>query len=66
MIRIPRWLVAILGLLFGLFHAGLGFASLSGVEQYEYPLLAILLYLAAIIASMIFYGPKPATDTGDS
>lgn len=59
MIRIPRWLVAILGLLFGLFHAGLGFASLAGVEKYGYPLVAILLYLAAIIASMIFYrGPN--------
>ncbi len=59
MIRIPRWLVAILGLLFGLFHAGLGFASLIGVEKIGYPVIAILLYLAAIIASMIFYrGPN--------
>ncbi len=59
MIRIPRWLVAVLGVLFGVFHAGLGFASLSDFENYGYPLTAIIIYLIAIIASMVFYrGPN--------
>ena len=28
MIRIPRWLVGVLGTLFALFHAGLGFSNI--------------------------------------
>ncbi len=59
MIRIPRWLVAILGVLFGFFHAGLGFASLDGYRNPFLAVLAIVLYLVAILASMIFYrGPN--------
>lgn len=58
MIRIPRWLVAILGVLFGLLHAGLGFASLDGYKDPELPTVAIVMYLVAIVASMVFYrGP---------
>jgi hypothetical protein len=57
-IRIPRWLVAFLGVLFGLFHAGLGFASLNGIENYGYTLTAIIMYLIATLVSMILYrGP---------
>jgi hypothetical protein len=59
MIRIPRWLVAILGVLFGLLHAGLGFASLNGYAEPGMATVAILLYIVAIIASMVFYrGPN--------
>lgn len=59
MIRIPRWLVAILGVLFGLFHAGLGFASLDGYRDPALAIIAILLYIVAVIASMTFYrGPN--------
>lgn len=59
MIRIPRWLVAVLGVLFGFFHAGLGFASLDGYRDPDLAVIAILLYLVAIVASMIFYrGPN--------
>lgn len=59
MIRIPRWLVAILGLLFGLLHAGLGFASLDGYKDPILATTAIVIYIVAIIASMIFYrGPN--------
>ncbi len=58
MIRIPRWLVAILGVLFGLLHAGLGFTSLNGYKEPGLATIAILLYIVAIIASMVFYrGP---------
>ena len=58
MIRIPRWLVAILGVLFGLLHAGLGFASLNGYTEPGLATIAIILYIVAIIASMVFYrGP---------
>ena len=59
MIRIPRWLVAVLGVLFGVFHSGLGFASLGDFDNYGYPLTAIIIYLIATIASMVFYrGPN--------
>ena len=59
MIRIPRWLVAILGVLFGFLHAGLGFASLDGYTDPVLPTVAIWLYIVAIVASMIFYrGPR--------
>lgn len=58
MIRIPRWLVAILGLLFGMLHAGLGFASLHDFKDPVLAAAAIVIYLAAIVASMTFYrGP---------
>lgn len=58
MIRIPRWLVAILGVLFGLLHAGLGFASLTGYKEPGLATVAIFLYIVAVIASMVFYrGP---------
>lgn len=59
MIRIPRWLVAILGLLFAMLHAGLGFASLDSHKNPLLANLAILIYLIAIVASMGFYrGPN--------
>ena len=58
MIRIPRWVVAILGVLFGLLHAGLGFASLSSYSNPALATAAILIYIVAMIASMVFYrGP---------
>lgn len=47
-----------LGVLFGFFHAGLGFASLDGYRDPALAVIAIMLYLVAIVASMIFYrGP---------
>jgi hypothetical protein len=50
--------VAILGVLFGLLHAGLGFASLNGYTEPGLATIAIILYIVAIIASMVFYrGP---------
>lgn len=59
MIRIPRWVVAILGLLFGMLHAGLGFASLNGYSEPGLATTAIVIYIVAIVASMIFYrGPN--------
>jgi hypothetical protein len=57
-IRIPRWLVAILGLLFGLLHAGLGFASLNSYADPTLAITSILIYIVSIVASMVFYrGP---------
>lgn len=48
-----------LGVLFGFFHAGLGFASLDGYHDPALAVIAIMLYLVAIVASMIFYrGPS--------
>jgi hypothetical protein len=58
MIRIPRWVVAILGVMFGLFHAGLGFASLHSYQMPALATIAILIYIAATIPSMVLYrGP---------
>lgn len=58
MIRIPRWLVAILGVLFGMLHAGLGFASLNSYSNPAMATTAIWIYIIAMVASMVFYrGP---------
>ena len=58
MIRIPRWVVAILGVLFGMLHAGLGFASLNSYSNPALATAAILIYIVAMITSMVFYrGP---------
>lgn len=55
MIRMPRWLVAVLGVLFAAFHAGLGFSTL---EVYQSPVqgaIAVNLYLVAVLVTVIFY-----------
>ena len=58
MIRIPRWVVAILGVSFGMLHAGLGFASLNSYSNPALATTAILIFIVAMIASMVFYrGP---------
>lgn len=54
-IRIPRWVVALLGTLFALFHAGLGIWSLSSYQDPGLAATAIGIYLAAVLPSVILY-----------
>lgn len=55
MTRIPRWLVATLGTLFALFHAGLGISSLASYENPTLASMAISLYVAAVLPSLNLY-----------
>lgn len=57
-IRIPRWLVATLGTLFALFHAGLGFSTLQSYKSPEIAVAAIAIYLVAVLPSVILYRPE--------
>lgn len=55
MIRIPRWLVAILGILFASFHAGLGFATLNESGNPQVALVALILYMATVLPTVVLY-----------
>lgn len=55
MIRIPRWLVGTLGILFALFHAGLGFSTLSESSNQPVALLALVIYLATVLPTVLLY-----------
>ena len=55
MIRIPRWLVGVLGILFASFHAGLGFSTLNEARDKEIALIALIIYLASIYATILLY-----------
>lgn len=55
MIRIPRWLVAILGVLFAGFHAVLGFTSLPKVTDLWDSILALAIYLATVLPTIVLY-----------
>ena len=58
MIRIPRWLVASLGTLFALFHAALGIWSLGSYQAPSLAATAIVIYLVAVLPSVILYRPE--------
>lgn len=55
MIRIPRWLVAGLGILFAGFHATLGILNLRAGENSALGLSALAIYLAAVLPTIVFY-----------
>jgi hypothetical protein len=55
MIRIPRWLVALIGFLFAIFHAALGLSTLDSYPNTFLAVLAIALYLVATLVTIIFY-----------
>lgn len=55
MIRIPRWLVAILGILFASFHAGLGFSTLGESGMVNVALAALIIYLATVLPTIVLY-----------
>lgn len=55
MIRIPRWLVGVLGILFASFHAVLGFSTLGEARDKNIALFALIIYLASIYATILLY-----------
>lgn len=55
MIRIPRWLVASLAILFAGFHGTLGVANLRLESNQGLGILALAIYAATAIPTMIFY-----------
>lgn len=62
MIRIPRWLVGVLGTLFALFHAGLGFSNIPDSTEPFVAVAALTFYLATVLPTIIlFRGPNLPT-----
>ena len=62
MIRIPRWLVGVLGALFALFHAGLGFSNIPDSTEPLVAVAALTIYLATVLPTIIlFRGPNLPT-----
>ena len=55
MIRVPRWLVSTLGALFSVFHAVLGYAALAEYKNLIQGVVAVTIYLVAVIATAVFY-----------
>lgn len=54
-IKVKRWAIATVAIVFGTFHAILGFASLSIYTDVSQPLLAMILYLLALYTSILLY-----------
>lgn len=55
MIRIPRWLVAILGVLFSGFHAFLGFSTIQdNVDPFD-SIFALTIYLATVLPTIVLF-----------
>jgi hypothetical protein len=59
MIRIPRWLVNILAILFAAFHASLGISSIAIYENQTVAWAAILIYTAAVLPTIFAYPHVP-------
>lgn len=58
MIRIPRWFVGILGVLFASFHAGLGISNISTSGETFVAIAALFIYVATVMPTIILYrGP---------
>lgn len=58
MIKLPRIAVAVFTLLFGLSHAVLGYAWVNSYAQPSAAVVAILMYVAALIPSVVFFRGK--------
>lgn len=55
MIRVPRWLVAILASMFALFQAWLGLTSFEVYSDESVEIVALSFYLIAILSTILFY-----------
>lgn len=55
MIRIPRWLVGILAMLFAAFHVSLGIASLGIYSNQVYAWVAMVLYAGVTVPTILAY-----------
>lgn len=58
MLRIPPWILTVAGLLFGLFHAALGILWIDKNDQPLFVILALILYLMALIPSVLVFGSR--------
>jgi hypothetical protein len=56
--RVPSWLLTLTGLLFGLFHAMLGILWIDSNDQPLFVILALVLYLMALIPSVLIFGSR--------
>lgn len=54
-IKVRRWAIATVAIVFGVFHASLGFASISIYADPTQPVLAMVLYLVALFSSILLY-----------
>lgn len=52
MLRVPTWILRLFGLLFGLYHAVLGFIWISHNNRPELVILALIAYLAILVATL--------------
>jgi hypothetical protein len=55
MIRIPRWILSLLGVLFASYHAVLGIWSLPEYINLEPAVFAIVFYLATVLPTVLLY-----------
>lgn len=55
MIRIPRWFISIIGVLFAVFHAALGISTIGSYPNLVIATTAISIYLVSVLATIIFY-----------
>lgn len=51
----PRWFPGLVAAVFACYHAVLGVSALGSLEQKIYPAIAILIYLAVVLPTIIFY-----------
>ena len=55
---VPSWILSVAGLLFGLFHAMLGILWIDSNDQPMLVILALVLYLMAMVPSVLVFGSR--------
>lgn len=55
MIRIPRWVVGLIGILFASFHAGLGIYNIPDTQDPTIAIVALAIYLLTVFPTVLFY-----------
>jgi hypothetical protein len=63
MLKVPTWLLSFFGLLFGLYHAVLGVIWISDNDRPELVILALLAYLAILLATLRVRGTREMSRT---
>ena len=58
MLRVPTWVLSLFGLLFGLYHALLGVLWISANDRPELVALALIAYLAVLVATINVRGSR--------
>ena len=54
-IRVPRWVISLIASSFAIFHAVLGFSSLSAYKNQSLAIACLVIYLVAVLTSINFY-----------